>query len=106
MLTNHSGAPILPIGFYVLPEDTVILKGRLHDQKTFARWQVRGCCYVQIGKPWRIKDIISEDIGHLKFRDITDRMMVQMADLVQLAKCGAAVKQYGFRSFQSEIFSG
>jgi 1-acyl-sn-glycerol-3-phosphate acyltransferase len=50
VLAKNSGAPILPIGFYVSPQDTVILKGKIQNLKTFAHWQVKGCCHVHIGK--------------------------------------------------------
>ena len=52
VLAKRSGAPIVPIGFYVSQRDTLTLKGKIDRRKTFARWQVQGCCYVHIGEPW------------------------------------------------------
>ena len=82
VLAKRSGAPILPIGFYVSPNDTLILKGKIQNRKTFARWQVRGNCHVNIGPPWQITKSNGENIPRLKLRAITKWMMAQIAELV------------------------
>lgn len=82
VLAKNSGAPILPIGFYVSPNDTVIVRGKIQNRKTFANWQVKGCCHVHIGRPWHVEEINRSKINHLRLRKITNRMMVQIAELV------------------------
>jgi 1-acyl-sn-glycerol-3-phosphate acyltransferase len=83
LLAKRSGAPVIPIGFYVSPQDTFIIKGIIHGRRTFAHWQVRGCCHVNIGKPWNVKELPLEIRPGLRLRDITDRMMAQIEVLVQ-----------------------
>jgi 1-acyl-sn-glycerol-3-phosphate acyltransferase len=85
VLAKRSGAPILPIGFYVSPRDTLKLKGVIQNRKTFAYWQVRGCCHVHIGEPWRITESDVAEIPRFRLRAITKRMMAQIAALVQEA---------------------
>lgn len=86
VLAKKSGAPILPIGFYVSPNDTLILKGKIQNRNTFARWQVRGCCHVNIGPPWQITKFNGENIPRLRLRPITKRIMTQIAELVTEAR--------------------
>jgi 1-acyl-sn-glycerol-3-phosphate acyltransferase len=83
LLAKKSGAPIVPIGFYVPAQDTIILKGKIQNRNTFANWQVSGCCYVNVGKPWSITITAEDDLSQFKLRTITNRMMAQIVDLVQ-----------------------
>ena len=46
--------PSYRLVFMFLHNDTLILKGKIQNRKTFARWQVRGCCHVHIGEPWKL----------------------------------------------------
>ena len=97
VLAKNSGVPILPIGFYVSPHDTVIMKGKIQNRKTFAHWQVKGCCHVHIGKPWHIEEINKGRINHLRLRDITNKMMGQIAELVTDAHNNAEPKDRSLR---------
>lgn len=92
LLAKNSGAPILPIGFYVSPHDTVRVKGKIQNRKTFAHWQVKGCCHLQIGRPFHIEEINTEKFNHFCMRKITNRMMVQIAELVAEARNNAESK--------------
>ena len=92
VLAKKSGVPILPIGFYVSPDDTLILKGKIQNRKTFARWQVRGCCHVHIGSSWQITKSMGEYIPRPRLRAITKWMMTQIAELVTEARLDAEVK--------------
>ena len=97
VLAKNSGAPILPIGFYVSPHDTVVVKGKIQNRKTFAHWQIKGCCHVHIGRPWCIEEIKKEEINHFRLRKITNRMMVQIAELVAEARNNAESKNRSLR---------
>ena len=92
VLAKNSGAPILPVGFYVSPNDTVIVKGKIQNRKTFAHWQVKGCCHVNIGRPWKIEEINKGKVNHFHLREITNKMMVQIAELVTEARNNAESK--------------
>jgi 1-acyl-sn-glycerol-3-phosphate acyltransferase len=85
LLAKKSGALMVPIGFYVPPQDKLILKGKVQNRKTLGHWQVRGCCYVNVGKPWSVTKIAEDDLSQRKLRTITNRLMTQIADLVQVA---------------------
>jgi len=85
VLAKKSGVPVLPVGFYVSPRNTLILKGKIQNRKRFAYWQVRGCCHVHIGEPWKVTASSESEIPRLRLRAITKRMMAQIADLVQEA---------------------
>jgi hypothetical protein len=89
MLAKRSGAPIIPIGFYVSPKDTLIIKGKIHGRSTFAHWQVRGCCHVNIGKPWKVTELHLQALPGLRLREITDQIMAQIEVLVQEIRVAA-----------------
>jgi len=98
VLAKKSGVPVVPIGFYVPPGDTLILKGRVHNRKTFGCWQVRGWCYVTVGEPWTVSNYTEEIVASPKLRQITHKMMTQIAEQVQRAKSEAECrrKELGF----------
>ena len=72
------------------PENTMIINGRTQKRNTFGHWQVGGCCYVCVGKSWRIMKSQNDDLPRLKLREITRRMMAEISDLVDQAKEAAA----------------
>ncbi len=89
VLAKKSGAPIVPIGFYVPPKDTMILKGRIQNRKTFGCWQVKGCCYLYVGEPWTVTKGNEDIVASPKLREITNRIMTQIAEQIQFAKSEA-----------------
>jgi 1-acyl-sn-glycerol-3-phosphate acyltransferase len=86
VLAKRSGAPVLPIGFYVSPQDKLVFTAKIHGQKRSAHWQVRGCCYVHIGEPWQVEKTQQAEIPGPGLRAITKKMMALIADLVQEAE--------------------
>ncbi|MFN2237721.1 MAG: lysophospholipid acyltransferase family protein [Anaerolineales bacterium] len=97
VLAKNSGAPILPIGFYVSPHDTLIMKGKIQNRKTFAHFQVKGCCHVHIGRPWNIEKINKEKTNYLQLRKLTNQMMDQIGELVAEARNNAESKSQSLR---------
>ena len=60
VLALMSGAPIIPVGFYIPPENIQMLTGRIHNRISKAFFQIRGECYVRIGKPWNVPMITTK----------------------------------------------
>jgi len=91
VLAKRSGVPIFPIGFHVPQSDTLTLKAKVHKRHTFGHFQVCGRCYIYIGEPWAELKSSDETIPHTELREITNRMMAQIGDLVQKAKYQAEI---------------
>jgi 1-acyl-sn-glycerol-3-phosphate acyltransferase len=84
LLAAKSGAPIQPVGFYVPPENTHTFFGRCHGRDTTGVWQVRGTCYLRIGKPWHVHP--SPQFNLRELRPLTAKIMVQISRLVELTR--------------------
>jgi len=92
LIAMESGAPIVPLGFYVPDEYARAMKGHFHGRETVGRWQFGGRCFVQIGEPWQ--PLVDEvDRGYRTLRAHTQQMMAQIMDLVEQAKAEAG--KYG-----------
>jgi 1-acyl-sn-glycerol-3-phosphate acyltransferase len=51
-LSLSTGAPLLPVGFYVPQPHGRGFRGRHFKRRTFGVWQIGGPCYVAIDEPW------------------------------------------------------
>ena len=92
ILALESGAPVVPLGFYVPEKYARSMKGHFHGRETIGRWQFGGPCIVNIGEPW--KPLVDEvDQGYRTLRAVTQQMMEQIMDLVEQAKAEAS--KYG-----------
>lgn len=85
-LAAESGAPIIPVGFYVPDRFARPIKGHFHDRDTIARWQFGGQCFVHIGDPWQYTLSLQEMVNYRELRKFTERMMSRIAELVQQAQ--------------------
>jgi 1-acyl-sn-glycerol-3-phosphate acyltransferase len=86
LLAAESGAPIVPIGFYVPDRYARPIKGHFHDRETLGRWQFGGQCFVHIGDPWQYTLSLQEKVNYRELRKFTEKMMMRIADLVQQAQ--------------------
>lgn len=86
LLAAESGAPIVPIGFYVPDQYARPIKGHFHNRDTLARWQFGGQCFVQIGDPWQYTLSLQEKVNYREMRKFTEKMMIRIADLVHQAQ--------------------
>lgn len=80
-----SRVPILPVGFYIPPENTRTFYGRIRNRKATARWQCRGKSFVQIGKPIRLKSKFGGDANYSSLSRLTQELMKKIGELVQQA---------------------
>lgn len=51
-LSLKTGAPIVPVGTHVADQDTLSIEYWKKNIHHIGRWQIRGCCYIQVGQPW------------------------------------------------------
>ncbi len=51
-LALSTGAPLLPIAFYVPPGYGRLFRGRQFNRPTVGVWQIGGPCHIVIGEPW------------------------------------------------------
>jgi len=86
VLAMKSGAPITPVGFYVPPENTKTLKRRVIEKVVKANWQIRGRCYVFIGKPFRVPPTQDKDLNTADIRKLTNFIMTRIEILIKNAK--------------------
>ena len=84
-LSLTTGAPILPVGFFVPPRYGRVFRGRHYDRPTLGVWQIGGPCYVHIDDPWRPfagrTDSSPEDL-----RRVTDETMVRIEAALDRAR--------------------
>lgn len=51
-LALEAGVPIIPLGFYVRPQDIVTLRIPWNDKIPPGDWQIAGKCFARFGEPW------------------------------------------------------
>ena len=85
LLALESGVPLVPVGFYVPPQFVKVIKGHFHNRETIGWWQFGGRCIVRIGEPWQPFLTTTTDRSYRALRDLTDRLMARVHDLVQQA---------------------
>ncbi len=85
LLSMLSNIPIIPVGFYVSPDDTRTFHGRFHSRKAVARWQCSGKCFVHIGQPYRLDISPGNESDYHLLRKLTSQLMEKINYLVQKA---------------------
>jgi 1-acyl-sn-glycerol-3-phosphate acyltransferase len=76
-LSLSTGAPLLPVGFYVPPHHGRAFRSRHYDRPTLGVWQIGGPCFIAIGDAWMPfagRTAASPE----ELRDVTDEMMVRI----------------------------
>jgi 1-acyl-sn-glycerol-3-phosphate acyltransferase len=86
LLAVESGAPIIPVGFYVPDKYARAIPGHFHNRRTIARWQFGGLCFVRFGESFQIPVSIQEKVNYRELRKLTEKMMTRVAELVQQAQ--------------------
>jgi 1-acyl-sn-glycerol-3-phosphate acyltransferase len=85
MLALEAGVPLVPIGFYVPPEFIKTIRGHFHDRDTVGWWQFGGRTVVRIGEPWQPSIFAASDRNYRVLREMTDKLMGRIQELVQQA---------------------
>jgi 1-acyl-sn-glycerol-3-phosphate acyltransferase len=86
LLAQASGAPILPVGFFVKPEDTRMIVRRIKDRISKACYQFRGVCHVCIGKPWSVPQWTGDKLHPRRLSELTAKIMHHIEDLASQAR--------------------
>lgn len=85
LLAMDAGVPLVPVGFFVPPEFVKTIRGHFHNRDTIGWWQFGGRTIVRIGEPWQPSLLTSTDRSYRALRDLTDRLMTRVQDLVYQA---------------------
>ena len=85
ILALETGVPLVPVGFYVQPKFIKEIKGRFFNRETIGWWQFGGQCVVNIGEPWQLMVQEKTDRSYRYIRDMTDKLMNNVQDLVDQA---------------------
>ena len=80
-----SGAPIIPLGIYVPPSCTRILRTQSNQRLRQGRWQTVGRCTLYFGEPWLPSNEIDEAVDNAHIHALTDRLMEKIFDSSQKA---------------------
>jgi 1-acyl-sn-glycerol-3-phosphate acyltransferase len=86
LLALQSGAPLVPVGFFVPPEFVRTLRARVRGREAAGRWQIGGRCFVRIGEPWRVTLGAEKNPSYRLLRDLTESLSARIAALVQQAE--------------------
>jgi 1-acyl-sn-glycerol-3-phosphate acyltransferase len=84
-LALRSGAAIIPIGFYVPPENLQYMKRMKNGRVSQGHWQRRGHCYLHIGSPWRVQDELTVPADQADVPLLTEQLMGKINDQALLA---------------------
>lgn len=74
-----SGAPIVPLGIYVPPENVKDLRPYLKGTLSKGCWQVSGTCHLRFGTPW-FPEQSEPDLAEI--RQLSQRLMDRIYSLV------------------------
>jgi 1-acyl-sn-glycerol-3-phosphate acyltransferase len=91
VLALETGAPILPLGFYVPPDSTRTFIRHMFDRTTVGRWQWGGKMYLTIGEPWLPAMRENLDRQYRSVREVTDGMMNRVGQMVAQARLMAGM---------------
>jgi 1-acyl-sn-glycerol-3-phosphate acyltransferase len=85
LLAMETGAPLVPVGFYVEPKFVKEIKGHFHDRDTVGWWQMGGDGIVNIGEPWQLAVQEKTDRSYRYVRELSDKLMSNIQELVNQA---------------------
>lgn len=80
-----TGVPIIPISFYVPGKHIRTLKFSWFGKPKISRWQIRGKCYVSIGKPWYPAKSMKNRPNSKQIRQLTHQLMTRIEEHTLLA---------------------
>jgi 1-acyl-sn-glycerol-3-phosphate acyltransferase len=92
-IAAETGAAILPIGFHVPAKFLKIIRGHQRGKETIGSWQVGGCCYVNIGEPFRASFDEKMEKNYQFYRHFTQQLMDRINNLAGQAEKISLQKQ-------------
>jgi len=82
-LAYKTGVPIIPLGIYVSPQNTLELTIMQQGHKHTGLWQISGTCHFNFGPPWHP---LSTQTGLANFHNLTKDLMENIYLLVSEIK--------------------
>jgi 1-acyl-sn-glycerol-3-phosphate acyltransferase len=79
-LSLTTGAPIIPVGFYVPAKYLHYIERQKKDRISKGHWQTHGHCYLHIGSPW----LPGGEIGQLEEPASRRELTRQLMDLIEV----------------------
>jgi 1-acyl-sn-glycerol-3-phosphate acyltransferase len=89
VLASESGAPLVPLGFYVPDRYMKTFHSNHYNRRTQGRWQFRGPLFLKIGEPRIIPDSYVQQSDYAGLRQASAQLMEYIATLVGQAKVEA-----------------
>jgi len=86
LLAQESGAPLVPVGFYVPDQFVRIINLKRESWVSSGRWQLGGRCYIQVGKVLKPESVNNEERNYRNLREVTEDIMETIRSLVRLAE--------------------
>jgi 1-acyl-sn-glycerol-3-phosphate acyltransferase len=87
MLALKSRAPVVPLGFYVLKKDLLVVKWNVfRDYVSRGGWQWRGACALRFGEPIVVGGVDETGRQPVHLRKATAEIMARVAQLVEDAR--------------------
>ncbi len=81
-----TGAPIVPIGFYVPAQCLRYIERQKKYRISKAYWQTHGHCYLHIGPPWKPGEETGQQEEYAKRRELTRKLMEMIEAQAVLAR--------------------
>jgi 1-acyl-sn-glycerol-3-phosphate acyltransferase len=86
LLAQESGAPLVPVGFYVPSQFTRMIQLKREGWVSSGRWQLGGKCYIQVGKARRVGSDKEGERNYRTLREVTMDIMETIRSLVRSAE--------------------
>jgi 1-acyl-sn-glycerol-3-phosphate acyltransferase len=80
-MSLQTGAPIVPLGLYVPPENLVNVKFNFQGRKCYGLWQASGKSYARFGEPWIVRESLTES-DQPNVHALTEELMNRIYRLV------------------------
>jgi 1-acyl-sn-glycerol-3-phosphate acyltransferase len=86
VLALESGAPLIPVGFFVPDEFRRKIQQKKENKVREGYWQMGGCCYIQIGEPWKLDLSDYQDWDSRTLEEISEGILERVQKLVRMAE--------------------
>jgi len=91
-LAQATGAPLVPVGVYVPPQNMLKVRFRLGGRQRLGYYQLGGHCYLHVGPAWH-PPAGAAPATALEARRSTDLVWARIAGLVEQARAAAEAEQ-------------
>lgn len=86
LLSLLTGAPIIPVGFYVPAKYLHYIERTMNDRISKGHWQTHGHCYLHVGAPWRPGEEMDGEPKSAERHELTRQLMEKIETLELMAR--------------------